>query len=264
MTTVPTSLGARLEVCGIGAEVGGQRLIDQVSFSVPAGAVTALVGPNGAGKSTLLRALSGAGPRSSGVVLLDGEDLYALGRRDRARRLALVEQEVRSEFALTVRQTVELGRTPHQSLWSLGSADDETIVAQALERADAAGFAHRQLGTLSGGEQQRVQLARALAQQPSLLLLDEPTNHLDVRAQLHTLRLLGSLAGEGMTVLAALHDLNLAAAFCDHVVVLADGQVRAVGPVAEVLTPELIGDVYGVRADVLSHPRTGRPLIAFS
>ncbi|MFS3128987.1 heme ABC transporter ATP-binding protein [Nocardioides sp. Bht2] len=255
---------SRLEVCGLSVEIGGRRLVDDVAFSVPVGAVTALVGPNGAGKSTMLRALSGAGPRSSGLAYLAGEDLFALGRRDRARRLALVEQEVRSEFALTVRQTVELGRTPHQSVWSLGSADDEAIVAQALVRADAEGFEHRQLGTLSGGEQQRVQLARALAQQPSLMLLDEPTNHLDVRAQLHTLRLLSELTGEGMTVLAALHDLNLAAAFCDHVVVLADGRVRAVGPVGDVLTAELIAEVYGVEADVLTHPRTGRPLIAFS
>ncbi len=255
---------AALEVVGISTEIGGRLLLDDVSFAVPTGGVTALVGPNGAGKSTLLRAVSGTGPRTGGEVRLAGRNLLTMGRRDRARTVALVEQEVRSEFALTARQAVELGRTPHQSVWSLGSADDEQVVAAALERADATAFTHRQLGTLSGGEQQRIQLARALAQQPELLLLDEPTNHLDVRAQLHTLALLRDLAADGTTVLAALHDLNLAAAFCDHVVVLADGLVRAVGPVADVLTPDLIATTYGVTADVLTHPRTGRPLIAFS
>ncbi|MBM9459096.1 ATP-binding cassette domain-containing protein [Nocardioides sp. zg-536] len=253
-----------VQVARVGATAGGHTLLHDVSFTVPTGAVSALVGPNGAGKSTLLRALSGAGPRAGGSVHLGSQDLFALSRRERARRVALVEQEVRSEFALTVRQAVALGRTPHQSRWSLTAADDDTVVEDALVRAGAAELAGRELGTLSGGEQQRVQLARALAQQPELLLLDEPTNHLDVRAQLRTLGLLRELAADGVTVLAALHDLNLAASYCDHVVVLADGRVRASGPVAPTLTPALIAETYGVQADVLTHPRTGRPLIAFS
>jgi len=252
-----------LQVHAITADVGGSRILDEVTFAAPAGRVTALVGPNGAGKSTLLRVLAGT-QKAQGEVHFGGVDLLALPRRERARTLALVEQDVRSEFALTVRQAVELGRTPHQSTWSWGAERDDTAVDAAMERAGAAEFAARQLGTLSGGERQRVQLARALAQEPRLLLLDEPTNHLDVRAQLHTLTLLRELAATGLTVVAALHDLNLAAEFCDHVVVLARGRIEACGETTATLSAELIGSTYGVAADVLTHPRSGRPLIAFS
>ncbi|MGN0063526.1 MAG: heme ABC transporter ATP-binding protein [Nocardioides sp.] len=255
---------AALEVEGVSVDLGGRRIVDDVAFSVPAGSVVALVGPNGAGKSTLLRGMAGALPAPGGRVVLDGVDLTALGRRERARRVALVEQDARSEFSLSVRQAVELGRTPHRSLWGFEGPGDPDAVSQAMKRAEADEFEGRSVGALSGGEQQRVHLARALAQEPQLLMLDEPTNHLDVRAQLRTLSLLRDLAATGTTVLAALHDLNLAAAYCDHVVVLAGGRVAAAGEVAAVLVPEVIEETYGVVADVLTHPRTGRPLIAFS
>ena len=181
-----------------------------------------------------------------------------------------------------MRQVVSLGRTPFQSLWGDASADDAGVVAQALESTGLVPFAERSFVSLSGGERQRVMLAKALAQQPRLLLLDEPTNHLDISAQLSTLALIRSLtdsdkrvgadAGRtpggfeagGVTVLAALHDLNLAAAYCDHVIVLRQGRVFAAGPTETVLTPELVHEVYGVRADVLRNPTTGRPTIAFS
>src|SRR5699024_6748852 len=172
--------------------------------------------------------------------------------------------EAHSEFALTVRQSVQLGRIPFQSMWSGLGDHDQRVVEDALTRARAAEFADRPYSTLSGGEQQRVHLARALAQEPRLMLLDEPTNHLDVQAQLRTLSLLRSLTSSGVTVLAALHDLNLAVSFCDHVIVMKDGRVHTVGMVDDVVTSGLVADVYGVSADVLEHPRTGRPLIAFS
>jgi len=263
-----------LQVRSLSYAVSTARLIDDASFAVPSGGLIALVGPNGAGKSTLLRLMSGtqtaAGTdrrRADGpAVLLDGTDLLALRRHERARRVALVEQDNHAEFSLTARQAVELGRIPHESRWGIGS-DTRGVVDEAIARAGVRPLAERELKSLSGGEQQRVQLARALAQQPRLLLLDEPTNHLDIRAQLETLRLLRDLAchdGDGLTVVLALHDLNLAVAYCDHVVVLSRGQVQAVGPVTETITPELIATVYGVDADVLTHPRTGRPLIAFA
>ncbi len=261
-------MNGMLEVHGLSYAVSGTPLVSDASFSVPGGGLVALVGPNGAGKSTLLRLMAGtqaATGRGGSRVLLDGEDLLAMRRRERARRLALVEQETRAEFSLTVRQVVELGRIPHESRWAVGT-DAPGVVEQAIDRAGVRALADRELGTLSGGEQQRVQLARALAQQPRLLLLDEPTNHLDIRAQLETLGLLRDLAasGSGLTVVAALHDLNLAAAYCDHVVVLAGGRVRAVGPTPTTLTPGLVSATYGVEADVVTHPRTGRPMIAFS
>ncbi len=257
----------QLEVSGLHRRVGANVLLHEAGFRVPSGGVIALVGPNGAGKSSLLRAMTGiqAAPQgaAAGRVVLDGVDLLALKRRERARHLALVEQELRAEFSLTVAQVVALGRIPHESGWAV-SAPDADLVGAAMARAGVEQWGERLLTTLSGGEQQRVQLARALAQEPRLLLLDEPTNHLDVKAQMETLGLLREIAVAGVTVVAALHDLNLAASHCDHVVVLARGRVRAVGEVREVLTAELIEQTYGVAADLLTHPRTGRPLIAFS
>ncbi|MFC6152867.1 ABC transporter ATP-binding protein [Nocardioides yefusunii] len=256
-----------LKASGLGRQVGGRNarrdVLCDAGFSVPVGSVTALVGPNGAGKSSLMRVLAGTVDSSHQAhVELDGIDLLGLKRRDRARRVALVEQELRAEFSLTVRQVVEMGRIPHESPWAV-AAPEVGIVEEAMATAGVTAFADRLLGSLSGGEQQRVQMARALAQEPDLLLLDEPTNHLDVKAQQDALGLLRQVAAQGTTVVAALHDLNLAAGYCDHVVVLADGRVRAVGPVAEVLTAELVRETYGVAADVIAHPRTGRPLVIF-
>jgi iron complex transport system ATP-binding protein len=153
---------------------------------------------------------------------------------------------------------------PHQSAWGGDTARDRDVVARSLAAAGAAQFAQRRYDELSGGERQRVNLARALAQEPELLLLDEPTNHLDIRAQLATLGLLRRLADDGLSVLAALHDLSLAASYADHVVVLAEGVVVAAGEPGDVLTAELIRAVWGVDATVLEHPATGRPLIAFA
>ncbi|NTW40915.1 MAG: ATP-binding cassette domain-containing protein, partial [Cellulomonadaceae bacterium] len=163
-----------------------------------------------------------------------------------------------------VREAVLLGRTPHGSRWGGTSAYDHAVAEAALAEVGATEFADRHLATLSGGERQRVHLARALTQEPTLLLLDEPTNHLDVRAQLDTLAVVQALTARGVTVLAALHDLNLAAAACDHLVLLAHGSVVATGSVHQVLRPELIEAVYGVRCLVLEHPETGRPVLTFA
>lgn len=244
--------------------IDGHSIIEDAGFEIPAKSITALVGPNGAGKSTLLRLISGTQPADAGDVTFDDNSLLTMSRHERARRVALVEQDVHSEFALTVRQGVQLGRIPFQSMWSGLSEHDEAVIDRALATARATAFADRQFSTLSGGEQQRIHLARALAQEPDLMLLDEPTNHLDIHAQLNTLSLLRELADGGVTVLAALHDLNLAAAYCDHVIVMKNARIHAVGTIPEIITSPLIGEVYGVNADVMDHPRTGRPLVAFS
>jgi iron complex transport system ATP-binding protein len=251
-----------LSVSGVTVSVGATRLVDAATFDVPAGTVTALLGPNGAGKSTLLRALSGIHRPDAGEVLFDGADLLALPRRERARRVALVEQDATTELPLTGRAVAGLGRTPHEALLGGRDPSSSDAVDAALVDAGAAPFADREVPTLSGGERQRVLLARALAQQPRLLLLDEPMNHLDIAAQLDVLRLLARLASEGVTVFAAMHDLALAAAHASHVVVLSRGAVVASGPTADVLTPELIREVYGVRAAWTTNPVTGDRLLA--
>ena len=253
-----------LDASRVTISVGGSVLVDEVDCSVPHGSLTALVGPNGAGKSTLLRSLAAIVRPDSGSVLFEDENLLGLSRRERARTAAIVEQDASTEVALTVRAVVELGRLPHQSLWRDDDADAGAIVTAALDAVGMADFETRNFSTLSGGERQRIMLARALAQQPRLLVLDEPTNHLDIGAQLDVLGLLQRLAGQGVTVLAALHDLGLAATYADHVIVLRAGRVVAAGPTASTLTPALIRDVYGVDANILTNPATGRPIIAFS
>lgn len=263
-----------LETRRISVRIDGTLIVDGVDCTAPAGSVTALIGPNGAGKSTLLHALAGvlpveAGPQgkepdSENGIRFDGEDLLAMPRRTRARTLALVEQDAGTELSLTVAEVVALGRIPHQGYFADETDHDRELARAALESVGMTDFAGRDVTGLSGGERQRVLLARALAQEPRLLLLDEPTNHLDIAAQLTTLGLLANLAADGVTVLAALHDLTLAAGYSDHVIVLSHGRVVASGPTAQTLTPALIGDVYGVEADILKNPRTGRPIVALS
>jgi iron complex transport system ATP-binding protein len=253
---------ANVEARELTVRVGARTLVDRVAFDAPVGAFTAIVGPNGAGKSTLLRAIAGIEHLASGMVLHDGVDLLALPRRARARILALVEQDATTELPLTGRDVVRLGRSPHESIFGGGDPDADAAVTDALARAGAVPFAERDVTTLSGGERQRVLLARALAQRPRILLLDEPTNHLDLAAQLDMVALVRTLTAEGVTVIAAVHDLSLAAAHADAVVVLAEGRVAAHGPTQPTLTPALIREVFGVRAEWTRNPLSGGPLLA--
>jgi len=243
---------------------GRRLIIDDVDCTVPGASVGALLGPNGAGKSTLLHLIAGVERADAGTARLGDRDLAALRRRERARVIALAEQEVQDAPGLRVAEVVALGRTPYLGAFAGPAELDRAVVHRCLEDAGLVELADREYATLSGGERQRVNLARALAQEPELLLLDEPTNHLDVHAQLTMLGLMRELARGGLTVLAALHDLSLAASYADHVIVLANGRVRAAGAPRDVLTPALIRDVWGVEAQVLEHPATGRPLIAYS
>ncbi|WP_277212217.1 ABC transporter ATP-binding protein [Isoptericola croceus] len=238
---------------------GGALVVDGVSLLPEAGHTIGLLGPNGSGKSSLLRLLHGTARPTAGAVSLDGADLGTLRRRDIARAVATVTQHTVTDSDLTVRDVVRLGRTPHRPVWGGDSPDDERAVQAALERVGLVEMADRPWLTLSGGERQRAHIARALAQEPRELLLDEPTNHLDIRHQLEILALVADLP---LTAIVALHDLNLAAMFCDSILVLRGGQVVAAGTPAEVLTPALIADVYGVTADV-GRDDSGRPTVRF-
>lgn len=257
-------MSAGLSVRGVSVQLGAQTILDAVDLTAAPGMVTGLIGPNGAGKSTLLHAILGLAPIESGTVSFGGTDLLAMPRRSRAQFAAFVEQSADTDARLTTREVVLLGRIPFQTVWQVSpSAEDMGLAEAALAAVDMLAFADRLYHTLSGGEQQRVQIARALAQQPRLLLLDEPTSHLDVHAQLATLALLHQRARAGGTILLALHDLNLAAGFCDALILLHDGRQVAAGPPEQVLTPALLRAVYGVDVTVLRHPRNGRPLIAY-
>ncbi|MEW2395559.1 ABC transporter ATP-binding protein [Streptomyces sp. NPDC046862] len=239
--------GAGLRADRVSRGADGRLILDGVSLAVVPASTVGVLGPNGSGKSTLLRLLAGVLAPASGVVTLDGDPLPALHRRDIARRVAVVEQQADTQVELSVLDVVRLGRVPHRRAWTPASAEDERAVREALDRTGLSDRAGQSWHTLSGGERQRVQIARALAQQPRELLLDEPTNHLDIQ---HQLELLNLVTGLPVTTVIALHDLNLAARYCDTLLVLREGRVVAGGTPRDVLTEELIAEVYGVRAAV--------------
>ncbi|MFJ1708815.1 ABC transporter ATP-binding protein [Kitasatospora sp. NPDC088346] len=240
--------------------LAGRTVVAGVHLVAEKGEIAGLVGPNGSGKSTLLRTVYRHLAPRAGRVLLDGRDLTALAPAESARHIAALPQERGGDFELTVAQVVALGRIPYQRAFAAESARDRAATAAGLARVGMLEHAGRPFSQLSGGERQRVLLARALAQEPDVLVLDEPTNHLDVR---HQVELLTLLRVQATTTLVALHDLNAAASVCDRLHVLHDGSVVASGPPRDVLTPELLAEVFGVRAAVVEHPLTGDPLIAF-
>ncbi|MDP3893483.1 ABC transporter ATP-binding protein [Nocardioides sp.] len=243
------------------ATLGGSEVLRGITLPVRSGSVLGVVGPNGSGKTTLLRTLYRMVRPARGSVRLEGRDLWQLRPREVARCVAVMTQESTSAAELPVVDAVLLGRTPHHRGIGPDSEEDRRIVAESLREVGALDLAGRTMGELSGGQRQRVLLARALAQRCPVLVLDEPTNHLDIAFQLELMAL---VRGLGRTVLAALHDLNLAAAHCDDVAVLDGGRLVATGPPAEVLTPALVRDVFGVDAARLNHPHTNEPVLAFS
>lgn len=226
-------------------------ILRDASLQARKGDIVGLVGPNGSGKSTLLRTVYRSLRPAHGVVSVGEDDVWALSARTAARRTAAVLQDGGGNTTgLTVTEIVALGRTPHHGLLGRDGAEDHRAVADAIDRCGVRPFADRDYASLSGGERQRVLLARALAQNPQILVLDELTNHLDIRARFELLDLIRTT---GITTLAVLHDLDLAARLCDHLAVLHEGTVVAAGPVLDVLTPRILGDVFGVRAHTERH-----------
>ncbi|WKV76031.1 ABC transporter ATP-binding protein [Streptomyces sp. PCS3-D2] len=241
-------------------ETDGHTLLHGIDLTARPGETVGVVGPNGSGKTSLLRCVHGALRATAGRVLLDGADARSLTVKERARRVAVVPQDATGTFGLTVREVAAMGRSPHKRFWEQDGPYDRQCVTAALETVGAGAFASRRFDELSGGERQRVLVARSLVQDPGLLALDEPTNHLDIRYQLEVLGLVRALPA---TSLLVLHDLNLAAAFCDRLYVLGAGRVAASGPPAEVLTEELLAEVYRVRARIEVHPDTGAPNVVY-
>ncbi|MCR4526363.1 ABC transporter ATP-binding protein [Kocuria rhizophila] len=249
-----------LELAGLRLDVAGRTVVPGLSLRVAPGEVVGLVGPNGCGKSTVLKALYRALRPCGGAVLIDGESLHGMRFRDSAVRIAALPQDERSELDFLVAEVVRLGAAANPRLRTeeLGG-----VVRDAMARVGVADLADRSVLGLSGGERQRVLIARALAQRTPYLLLDEPTNHLDLRHQTDLLRTLRGTAGTGPAVLLALHDLNLAAALCDRIVVLAAGRVVADAPPHEALDPDTVERVYGVRPLLITRPDTGTPHLLF-
>ena len=240
---------------GLTCAIGDRTIVSDVDLDIGHGEMVALVGRNGSGKSTLIRSLIGLRPALAGKVLVDGVDLMTLPPRRRAQHLAHVGQEEGPPEDLLVGEMVAMGRIPHRPPWSVGTKGEERVVRDALDAVGLAAQVDRPCQHLSGGERRRAMLARGLAQGTDLLVLDEPTNHLDIH---HQIQLLETVRGLGRTVLAAVHDLALAASHFDRVAVLHDGRLHAIGAPMEVLTPQTLREVFAVDAVQLTDPATGR------
>jgi len=252
----------RVAVDGVTVSFDADPAFADVSLTAGAGRFLGLVGPNGAGKTTLLRTVNGVLTPDAGEVRVDGDPVGSLSSAELSRRVATVPQDTSPSFAFDVRDVVAMGRTPHVSRFGVADDADRAAVERAMERTDVARFADRPVDEVSGGERQRVVLARALAQDTPTLLLDEPTASLDVNHQVRTLELVAGLVAEGRTAVAAIHDLNLAAHYCDELVLLADGGVLAAGPPEAVLTEANLRAAFGTRAAVTRHPVTGATYVA--
>lgn len=237
----------RIDVQNLSWGVPGKTIVRDVTLAVSPGETVGLIGPNGSGKSSLLRCVAGLRTPTAGAVRYDGVEIASWPARERARKIAFVEQTADTDSDLRVSEVAMLGRTAHRSRWRGPDAADDAIVLEALERLDLVGLADRPWKQLSGGERQRTHLARALAQRTSGLLLDEPTNHLDVR---HQLELMELAARTPQTVVVALHDLALAARYCDRLVLMHGGAVVADGAAADVLTAPLLREVFDVEAEI--------------
>ncbi|MFJ8433509.1 ABC transporter ATP-binding protein [Kitasatospora sp. NPDC094019] len=252
----------RLEARDLTLAYEARTVAEGLDLRIPDGRVTVIVGPNACGKSTLLRALGRLLKPARGAVLLDGEELARVPTKRIARRIGLLPQSPSAPEGIAVADLVSRGRQPHQSWWQQWSAEDEAAVAEALERTSTAELAERGVDELSGGQRQRVWIAMALAQGTDILLLDEPTTFLDIAHQVEVLDLVRRLNVErGRTVVAVLHDLNQAARYADHLVAMKDGRIVAQGPPAEVVTAELVREVFGLESVVVPDPVTGTPLV---
>lgn len=247
---------------GVTLGYGDRTVVDGLDLDLEPGRITVIVGANACGKSTLLRSLARLLTPSAGRVILDGKDLHTRPTKEVARTLGLLPQSPIAPEGIVVGDLVARGRSPHQRMLSRWSREDDAAVAEALDLTGTAALADRAVDELSGGQRQRVWIAMALAQRTDILLLDEPTTYLDITHQVEVLDLLADLnAARGTTIAMVLHDLNLSARYADRLVAMRDGRLLAAGDPSEVLTPELVEAVFGMRSHVIPDPVSGRPLV---
>lgn len=249
-----------LNVSAVSLSLGGQAVLQDINFSLQRGEFIGVIGPNGAGKSSLLRLISREHPLQKGDIILQHRPLQHYRTTELARTIAVVSQSPAPLFALNVQQVATMGLLPHKSWFELNNSQDQQQVNLALNKVGLLAKAGQLVDTLSGGELQRLYIARALVQQPALLLLDEPTNHLDVQYQHQVLQLVRSL---GVPALACLHDLNLAALYCDKILLLHKGQQCAFGAPEQVLQSQLLQQVFGIACDVVCHPQLQKLQVTF-
>ncbi|MDI6866271.1 ABC transporter ATP-binding protein [Methanoculleus sp.] len=249
-----------IEIIGVDVSYGAKKILEEISFHADKGEILGIIGPNGSGKTTLLKAMTRVVARDCGEILLESHDLDTLGHRELARRVAVVPQDISIGFDYTVRDIVMMGRHPHIGRLASETARDVEICEHAMRLANVAHLVDTSVHDISGGERQRVLIARALAQEPEILLLDEATSNLDVSHQVEILNIIRGLTGR-ITVISVFHDLNLAAYYCDRLLLLKERKVYAIGAPADVLTCENIREIFGMETLVRPHPLTGRPYV---
>jgi ABC-type cobalamin/Fe3+-siderophores transport system ATPase subunit len=252
---------SRLSGSGLTLAYGDRVITSGLDVAVPDGSFTVIIGPNACGKSTLLRALSGLLAPKQGAVVLDGEAISSYRAKEVARRLGLLPQTATAPEGISVADLVARGRYPHQKLLRQWTPEDENQVAAAMEATGVTALADRAVDELSGGQRQRVWMAMALAQQTGILLLDEPTTFLDIAYQIDLLDLCADLNEQGRTLVAVLHDLNHACRYASHLIVMKAGRIVAEGVPGEIVTADLVEDVYGLRCEVIADPQTRTPLV---
>lgn len=250
----------RLQIKNLTFSYGKKTAVENINLEVGRGEFIGLIGPNGSGKSTVLKNVYRGLTPDSGEIILDGENLLKMPYKKSALKMAVVGQENEVPFDFSVEEIVAMGRSPHKKLFDIDNADDRRIVHHALEHLGMEDMAKRSYVNLSGGERQRVIIARAVAQESNFLILDEPTNHLDISYQMQIFDFIKRL---NVTVLSAIHDLNMAALYCDRIYVLKNGKIILKGTPEQILTPENIFDVFGVRSSVIKNSVTGKMSITY-
>lgn len=250
-----------LQVLNLSWSAGQTKILESINFEMKKGSFVGLIGPNGAGKSSLMRCIYRVNKPEIGSVVFEGENVWQGSINENAQNMAVILQEQSEHLGLSVYEVVALGLTPHKKLFEWDSFEDKQKIKTVLHENDLTHLSHRLFTYLSGGEKQRVMLARAMLQNPKLLIMDEPTNHLDVHYQVEVLRKVKNL---NVTVLASFHDLNLAAAFCDQIIVLNKGKLCALGKPSEVLTESLLRDIFHTKAIVDQHPIHQHPRITYA
>jgi iron complex transport system ATP-binding protein len=252
-----------LEVQALSFRFAERFILSDIQLAIAKGSLVGIIGPNGSGKTTLLKCMQQWLAPTAGTVLLNGRNLAELTRKEIARRIGVVPQQWETGFPFAVRDVVMMGRYPHWRPFQSATATDRLLVAEAMTAASVAQLAERSLNELSGGELQRVIIAQALAQSPELLLLDEPTSHLDIRHQIEITALIRRLTRQGLTAVTVMHDLNLAAQYCDCLILMADGRIVIAGDVAKVMTPEHLEPVFGVKVRLRTDEAGGWPQLSF-
>lgn len=250
----------KVKVKNLGFSINKKEILKNISFEVPKGSFVGIIGPNGSGKSTLLKNIYRLHKPCSGSITLDNKDLSKMKDKECAKEIAVLAQESNSQFDFTVEQIVKMGRYPYKSIFEDYSKSDIKMVKDMLEKVGLNNYCERSFSNLSGGEKQRTLIARALVQNTDFLILDEPTNHLDIGYQIQLMDLIKSL---NITTLSAIHDMNIASMYCDYLIVMKDGEIKDFGKVKDIITPQMLKEIFGVNAYVGVNPINNKLQVSF-